>query len=149
MGASNTDLSHHPSSTFPSEALSLSLSLSLCKWFPVLRLQFALLVPRIHEMCGALSSREVASWLSMPVSSAVTRLGLAGSLGWVRLILDRFRDAVCTHPDSSTPIVNLKNDEFNFESLDSQRRGGGGFRNALMVERARALALASLLNASA
>ena len=29
MGASNTDLSHHPSSTFPSEALSLSLSLSL------------------------------------------------------------------------------------------------------------------------
>ena len=61
----------------------------------------------------------------------VSRLGLAGSLGWVRLILDRFRDAVCTHPDSSTPFVNLENDEFNFESLDSQRRGGGGFRNWL------------------
>ena len=59
------------------------------------------------------------------------RLGLAGSLGWVRLILDRFRDAVCTHPDSLTPFVNRENDEFNFESLDSQRRGGGGFRNWL------------------
>ena len=38
----------------------------------------------------------------------VSRLGLAVSLGWVRLILDRFRDAVCTHPDSSDPLLTLK-----------------------------------------
>ena len=59
--------------------------------------------------------------------TVVSRLGLAGSLDWVGLIFDRFRDAVCTHPDSSTRFVNLENGEFNFESLGSQRRGGCGF----------------------
>ena len=57
----------------------------------------------------------------------VSYLGLAESLGWVRLILDRFRDAACTHPGSSAPFVNLENNEINFESLGSKRRGGGGF----------------------
>jgi len=57
----------------------------------------------------------------------VSRIGLAGSLGWVRLILDRFRDAVCPHPDSSSPFIDLGVDEFNFESFGSQRRCDGGF----------------------
>ena len=50
----------------------------------------------------------------------VSRIGLAGSLGWVRLILDRFRDAACPHPDSSSPFIDLGVDEFNFESFGSQ-----------------------------
>ena len=57
----------------------------------------------------------------------VSRVGLAGSLGWVRLILDRFRDAVCPHPDSSSPFIDLAVDEFNFESFGSQRRSDRGF----------------------
>ena len=52
----------------------------------------------------------------------VSRLGLAGSLGWVRLILDRFRDAVCPHPDSFPSPFDLDVDEFNFESFGSHRR---------------------------
>ena len=52
----------------------------------------------------------------------VSRLGLAGSLGWVRLILDRFRDAVCPHPDSFPSPFDLDMDEFNFESFGSHRR---------------------------
>ena len=58
----------------------------------------------------------------------VSRIGLAGSLGWVRLILDRFRDAVCPHPDSSSSFIDLGADEFNFESFGSQRRSDRGFR---------------------
>ena len=57
----------------------------------------------------------------------VSRIGLAGSLGWVRLILDRFRDAACPHPDSSSPFIDLGVDEFNFESFGSQRRCDRGF----------------------
>ena len=57
----------------------------------------------------------------------VSRIGLAGSLGWVRLILDRFRDAACPHPDSSFPFIDLGVDEFNFESFGSQRRSDQGF----------------------
>jgi len=57
----------------------------------------------------------------------VSRIGLAGSLGWVRLILDRFRDAVCPHPDSSSPFIDLGVDEFNFESFGAQRRSDSGF----------------------
>jgi hypothetical protein len=57
----------------------------------------------------------------------VSRVGLAGSLGWVRLILDRFRDAVCPHPDSSSPFIDLGVDEFNFESFGAQRRSDSGF----------------------
>ena len=49
----------------------------------------------------------------------VSRVGLAGSLGWVRLTLDRFRDAVCPHPDSSSPFIDLGLDELNFESFGS------------------------------
>ena len=83
--------------------------------------------------------------------TVVSRLGLAGSLDWVGLIFDRFRDAVCTHPDSSTRFVNLENGEFNFESLwlaAPRWAGTGGFRDgALIAERAHALALASLLSA--
>ena len=60
------------SSPARNELSHCAFSLSLSRGFPVLRLQVALLVPRIHEMCDALSSREVASWLSLPVSWAVT-----------------------------------------------------------------------------
>ena len=56
-----------------------------------------------------------------PVGS---RIGLAGSLGRVRLI---FRDAVCPHPDSSSPFIGLGVGEFNFESAGSQRRSDRGF----------------------
>ncbi len=52
----------------------------------------------------------------------VSRIGLAGSLGWVRLIFDRFRDAACPHPDSPSPFIGLGVGEFNFESFGSQRR---------------------------
>ena len=37
----------------------------------------------------------------------VSLIGLAGSLGWVRLILDRFRDYACPHPDSSSHFIDL------------------------------------------
>ena len=37
----------------------------------------------------------------------VSRVGLAGSLGWVRLILFRFRDTVCPHSESSSPFIDL------------------------------------------
>ncbi len=43
-----------------------------------------------------------------------SRIGLAGSLGWVRLILDRFRDAACPHPDSSSPFIGPLCGRFQF-----------------------------------
>ena len=57
----------------------------------------------------------------------VSRIGLAGSLGWVRLILDRFRDAACPHPDSSSPFIDLGVGEFNFESLVLSAEVTGAF----------------------
>ncbi len=44
----------------------------------------------------------------------VSRIGLAGSLGWFSLILDRYRAAACPHPDSSSPFIGLGVGEFNF-----------------------------------
>ena len=58
----------------------------------------------------------------------LSRTGLAGSLGWVRLILDRFRDAACPHPDSSSPLsLALVWASFNFEYFGCQRRSDRGF----------------------
>ncbi len=37
----------------------------------------------------------------------ISRIGIAGPLGWVRLILDRFRGAACPHPDSSSPFMEI------------------------------------------
>ena len=56
----------------------------------------------------------------------VSRIGLAGSQGWVRLILDRFRGAVYPQPDSSSPFIGLGVDEFNFEFFVFQCRSGRG-----------------------
>ena len=57
----------------------------------------------------------------------VSRIGLAESVGWVRLILDRFRDASCPHPDSPSPFIDLGVDEFNFESLVLSAEVTGAF----------------------
>ena len=57
----------------------------------------------------------------------VPRIGLAGIMLWFRLILDRFRDVACPHPDSSSPFIGLGVDEFNFETFGSQRRSDRGF----------------------
>ncbi len=37
----------------------------------------------------------------------VTRIGLASSLGWIKLILDRFLEAACSHPDFPSPFIGL------------------------------------------
>ena len=77
-----------------------------------------------HDAASQIKAGHAYGLCRAPV---VSRIGLAGSLGWVRLILDRFRDAVCPHPDSSSPFIDLGVDEFNFESFGSQRRCDRGF----------------------
>ena len=54
-----------------------------------------------------------------------------GTLDYFKHGRDASCDAACSHRDSLAPFVNLENEEFDFESYGSQRRGGGGIRDGL------------------